>query len=209
MGEESRFVLQQVIEAAVQCVLGGHTGVRPQQIRHGAGIKPVAMQLPLAARGQQSMRHQYGQNLLPARALSACPQFFLPERVQMQLPPQLQRQPAPAPLPRTMQGQLRQPYLHHIRSRCLLWNAIFGKQRHLANCLLTMGVSRNRLNGALPLHALAVVDLPKIKDVTLDRRAALHSAALHNTPRPMLFSVLETAAAFQVHANLSYSDFLF
>jgi hypothetical protein len=101
MREQRVFVLQQEVMAGVQLVWIGQPEVRPQQVGHGAPAEPIAMQLPLAARRDQPVRHQYLQDLIPSRSLTARRQAVAPEAVQLQRLPQLPRQPTGAPLPRT------------------------------------------------------------------------------------------------------------
>jgi hypothetical protein len=100
MREQRVFVLQQEVMAGVELVRLSQPEVRPQQVGHGAVAKPIAMQLPLAARRDQPVRDQYLQNLVPSRAFAARRQAIGPEAVQLQRLPQLPRQPTGAPLAR-------------------------------------------------------------------------------------------------------------
>jgi hypothetical protein len=93
---------------AVQLVDLGEPRILAQQIGQGAALKPLTVQPPFAARRQQAIGDQYEQDLIPARPLAAHAEPLAPELIQLQLPPQQQRQPARTPLPRPSQLQLRQ-----------------------------------------------------------------------------------------------------
>jgi len=61
--------------------------------------------------GDLVVRHQRLEHVQPARALAIDRQTRRPEAIQIELLPQLHRQPARAPLPWLMQRQLREPHL--------------------------------------------------------------------------------------------------
>ena len=107
MVEDRLLVRQQPIMTAIQLVDLGEPRILAQQIGQGAALKPLTVQPPLAARRQQAIGDQYEQHLIPARPLAAHAQPLAPEQIQLQLPPQQQRQPARAPLPRPAQLHLR------------------------------------------------------------------------------------------------------
>jgi hypothetical protein len=104
--EQFVLVLEQPVQAAVQRVLLHQPEIRIQQIGHRAGVKPLPVQPPLRSRIDQPVRHQRLQYLQPWRALPRRRQPLAPECIELQLPPQLQAQPARAPLPRPAQLQL-------------------------------------------------------------------------------------------------------
>jgi hypothetical protein len=108
MRKQGVLVRQQPIVTGVQLVRFGQAEIGAQQIGHGAVAEPLAMQLPLAARGDQPIGCQNLKNLVPARPLPARRQTLGPEPVQLQFAPQLTRKPARAPLPRPPQCQRRQ-----------------------------------------------------------------------------------------------------
>src|SRR6476646_1187036 len=103
MIEDRLLVRQQSVMTAIQLVDLGAPGILAKQIGQGAALKPLTVQPPFAARRQQAIGNQYEQDLTPARPLAARPQPLAPELIQLQLPPQQQRQPARAPLPRSAQ----------------------------------------------------------------------------------------------------------
>ena len=92
--------------------MSASAAVRAQQIGQRAVAEPFAMQPPLAARRDQPIGHQHEQHLIPARALAAGRQAIGPEPIELQLLPQLQGQPAGAPLPRPQEPQLRELQAH-------------------------------------------------------------------------------------------------
>ena len=101
--EQRVLVLEESVMAGVQFMRLGQAKIGAQEIGHGTVAEPVAMQLPLTARCDQPIGHQNLENLVPARPLSARRQAVGPEPVQLQLAPQLTRQPARPPLPRPVQ----------------------------------------------------------------------------------------------------------
>ena len=106
--EDRLLVRQQPVVTAIQLVDLGQPGILAQQIGQRAALKPLAVQPPFAARRQQAIGDQHEQHLIPARPLAAHAQPLRPELIELQLPPQHQRQPARTPLPRPAQLQLRQ-----------------------------------------------------------------------------------------------------
>ena len=100
MREQCVFVPQQKVVAGVELVRLGQSEVRPQQVGHGALAEPVAVQLPLAARRDQPIRHQNLEDLIPACAFAAWRQAVGPELIQLQRLPQLPGQPTGTPLAR-------------------------------------------------------------------------------------------------------------
>ena len=69
---------------------------------HGAVFIPVAMQPPLTTGVNELITHLCFQHLQPLRALPTHRQTLLPESVEFQLLPELERQPARSPLTGTM-----------------------------------------------------------------------------------------------------------
>ena len=100
--EEGALVGQQFVQASVQGVIGQHPSRTGQQILHGAVFIPVAMQPPLTTGVNELITHLCFQHLQPLRALPTHRQTLLPESVEFQLLPELERQPARSPLTGTM-----------------------------------------------------------------------------------------------------------
>lgn len=197
--EERKEVLlvgQQLVQAAVELVDLHQADILAQHIGHGAGLEPLAMQPPLAARIQQPVKYQGLQHVQPTRALAAGLEPRRPEAVQLQLIPQRGRQPAAAPLPRPPQQKRAEPDLHHLavgpRPRPPL-----GEQRHLPGLGRAVGEHRN---AAAPRRLLAIVDLAKIENVTLNDAATAYPQALDHAPVAMALAVLVPGLAAQKHA---------
>src|SRR6266508_3782964 len=129
----------------------------------------------------------------PRRALATIGQTLLPETVQLQLTPQLHKQPARSPLTGVADEKISQPHLHPALSRVFRDGPVGGEQRQ-AHLLLAAGIED--LDAFEPALLLAVIDLTQIKNVALHDALAAASATFHNRPVPMLLAVFETAVTF-------------
>ena len=105
--EEGALVCQQLVQASVQGVIGQHPSRTAEQILHGAVFIPVAMQPPLTTGVDELITHLRLQHLDPLRALATHWQTRLPKPVEFQLLPELERQPARAPLTRMVAAVAR------------------------------------------------------------------------------------------------------
>lgn len=200
-GEEIGLVGQQLVQAAVKLVDLHQPRVLAQEIAHGAGIEPLAMQAPLAAGVEEAVDHQGLQDVQPARALAAGWQSVQPKPVQLQLIPKLTGQPAATPLPRPSQVQIAQANLHHLAlaHRTRPGNrAILREQGHLQGPSPAFG---ENLNGPPPGRLLAVVDLAEIKHLALDHPATAHPPVLHKAPTAVRLAVLAPGLAAEKHAE--------
>ena len=101
--EEGALVGQQLVQASVQGVVGQHPSRTAEQVAHGAMFIPLAMQPPFTTGVDELITHLRLQHLEPLRALATHWQTRLPEPVEFQLLPELERQPARAPLTRMVQ----------------------------------------------------------------------------------------------------------
>ena len=120
---------EQPVMTAIQLVDLGQPGILAQQIGQSAALKPLTVQPPFAPRRQQAIGDQYEQDLIPARPLTAHAEPLAPELIQLKLPPQQQRQPARAPLPRPAQPQFRQLDADNRGIRQQSFTAVLRKQR--------------------------------------------------------------------------------
>ena len=127
--EELLLVRRQLVQAPIQRGAGNHP-VTSQQIAQCAVFVPLPMKTPVAARVDQAVAGLNLQNIQPSGPFAARRQARSPEPVQLQTLPQRQRQPACPPLARGVQGQLREPHLHHFALQ-LRRLPVLGKQRHL------------------------------------------------------------------------------
>jgi hypothetical protein len=115
-----------------------------------------------------------------------------PEGVQIELLPELQSQPARAPLARPLQAQLAQAHAHRIH--VVARHAASGEQRHLAPLAGVLN-----FDGLAPGLALAGIDLAQIPHLTLRHTAISQAARLHNAPVLVKLAVLLATLAAQEH----------
>ena len=127
--EELLLVRRQLVQAPIQRGAGNHP-VTSQQIAQCTVFVPLPMKTPVAARVDKAVADLNFQNIQPSGPFAARRQARSPEPVQLQTLPQRQRQPACPPLARGVQGQLREPHLHHLALQ-LRRLPVLGKQRDL------------------------------------------------------------------------------
>src|SRR6202007_2505958 len=100
------------------------------------------------------------------------------------------------PLPRPMQGDGLEPYLHAIGRGMLRNRAIIREQGQL---LVAPGVFVKGLDEATPGLTLGVVDLAEIQHLALYYFAGGAALALDNIPVAMLFAIFESSVEAQEH----------
>src|SRR5467141_4339506 len=179
---------------AIQLVDLGEPRILAQQISQGAALKPFAVQPPFAARRQQAIGDQYEQHLIPARPLAAHAQPLAPELLQLQLPPQQQRKPTRAPLPRPAQPQLRQLDADDRNVRQQSFTAVLRKQRQRAGLRGAILQYRDR---PPPRQFLRVVDLAEVQHVPLHHAPPGDPRVLDNAPVAVLLAILPANFAAQ------------
>jgi hypothetical protein len=198
MIEQRLFVRQQMIVAAIELVDLGQAEVSAEKIGERGPFEPFPVQPPLAARRQQPIGDQHEQFLIPARALAARGQTRGPEPIELQLLPQVQRQPAGAPLARSAQAKLRQPQPNDRGVRQKAFGAIFGKQRQRLRMI--RGFVQH-LDGAPPRQLLRVVDLAQMQHMLLDDASACDAFVLDDAPVAMPLAVLDANLVAQEHSG--------
>src|SRR6516162_4572443 len=164
--------------------------IRAKQVAKSTALKPQSIQAPFGAGRQQPVGHQNEQNVVPTRTLAAGRQPLAPKLPQVQLFPNLQRQPAGPPLPRAAQAQLRQSQLDDRGARQQTVTTILGEQRESS---WPIGVLVQNLNRPAPSTLLRSIDLAEIQDVPLTHLAAGNTLVLDNAPVAVL--LVETCAA--------------
>ena len=117
MLEQGLFVLHELVQAAVELVALRQRGVLAQKIAQSARVPPLPVQAPLAAGIDQPVASQRFQDVQPRGSLAAWRQTPLPEGVELQLLPEIERQPAGAPLPRAVKLEILQAHLHRFAQR--------------------------------------------------------------------------------------------
>src|SRR5436309_12400420 len=135
------------------------------------------------------MRTQHRQHTHPGSALPTIRQTLLPEPIQLQLPPQLHKQPARSPLARVSDEKISQPHLHPALRRVLRDGAV-GREQRQAHLLLAAGIED--LDAFEPALLLAVIDLAQVKDMALHDALIAAPATFHNGPVAMLLAIFET-----------------
>ena len=193
--EQSRLVLPDAVQAAIQAVLLGHGETRAQQISQGALVKPLPVQTELTARRHQSAHHQQLQHLRPRHFLPSLAQALFPEFAQPQLPPQLASQPVVAKRPRPPQLHLLQLHLHAVQ-RIGRKRAVLGKQTQARGPLLDFIKHLQRL---APRRLLAIIDLAQIQHPPLHHSARTQPPTLLHAPVAVLLAVFLALVRSQVH----------
>ena len=159
------------------------------------------MQPPLAARREQPIGHQHQQHLIPTRAFAAGGKPLAPETIELQLLPQLQRQPARTPLPRPPSRSC-DSFSRTIAASATTLTAVLRKQRQRARCARAVLQHRDR---PPPRQFLRVVDLPQIQHVPLHHASAADTPVLDNAPVAVLLAVLLASRRAQKHDGAQLS----
>ena len=196
--EKRALVRQQLVQAAIQYIVGDDPHRTAQQVPHRTVLVPVPVQAPLAARIDQLVAHLRLQDVQPARALPAHRQPQTPEPIQFQSIPKRQRQPTRAPLPRPMQTQVLDVDANRLAIQLRRF-PIVGKQRHRH----WARVPPQHLDRFAPGRPLAVVDLAEIEHLPLHHTAVAVAAVLDHAPVTMLLAVLETSLGAHKHGSIA------
>ena len=150
-------------------------------------IPPVPVQAPLAAWIDQPVTGQRFQDIQPRGSLAAWRQAAPPEGTELQLLPEIERQPAGSPLPRTVEPELLQAYLHRFARRRR--RTVLGEQGSLRRPPRSLAESFKRL---APRRLLPAADAAQIQDLPLNGLAAAHAAVLNHAPVTVLLAVLDS-----------------
>ena len=185
------------MSAAVELVALRQRGVLAQKIAESARIPPLPVQAPLAAGIDQPVAGQRFQDVQPRGSLAAWRQTPLPEGVELQLLPEIERQPAGAPLPRAVKLEILQPHLHRF-AQAFRRRAVVREQGDLPHPPRAFVESFKRL---APLRVLAAAKLAQIKHLPLDGLAAADPAVLNYAPVAVLLAVLDSPFGPQKHAG--------
>jgi len=180
VGQQPVLAPIQLLDLRKPCILA-------RQIGHGAALKPLTVQAPLAPRCQQAIGDQHEQDLIPARPFAGHPQPLGPEQIKLQLPPQHQRQPARARLPRPAEPQRRQLDADDRCVRQQPFAAVFGKQRQRPRSRRAL---LQNLDRSPPSQLLRIVDLAQVQHVPLHHAPARNPRVLDNAPVAMLLAIL-------------------
>src|SRR6202522_2147712 len=203
MGKQRRLVRQQLIEAAIQRVLGDQPIILAQQIRHRALLEPLPMQAPLAAGIDQPIAHQRLQDVLPAGAFARIRQQRCKEPIQLQLLIEMTGQPACSPLARAMQLHRIEPHLYP-KALGMIRHPLLGRKQ--GKLPMPPAPLVDPLDHPAPRRVLTVVDLAQIQNRTLHHPTARTAPAFDNAPIPVLLAVLPSPCESQVHGPRFYAQ---
>ena len=206
MGEQSRFMLKQLVEAAIERVLLDQRKISAEQIAHGALLEPQPVQAPLAAWIDEPVADQRLEDVAPAGPLARIGQTSRPETVEFQLLIELTGEPARPPLPRPVQLHGPEPDLHPMALGVIGQRPIGGEQGQLSGLLRPLVEG---LDHPAPAFLLAVVDFAEIEDLALHDFAAGAALALDNAPLAVLLAVLEASIRGQRHDEQIYAKLFF
>ena len=187
---------QQLVKTTVWFVLLDHVDTFTEQIPHGATLIPFAVQSPFTARRNKSVADQGFEDVEPSGILAARWESGFPEAVEIENVPQMDSQPAGAPLPWPMEFQAAQLDLDDftVKFRRL---SISRKQRHLP--ALFVSVLKD-LDSLTPRCSLAIIYLTEIKNMALDDLIVNRPMVFNDTPGAMFFAVFEAAFFTKKHA---------
>jgi len=202
--EEVGLVGEQLVEAPVQRVLRHAVDVLPQQVAHRAVVNPLPVESPLAPGGEQPVRHQEQQDVVPRGPLPAGREPVAPELVELQVRPELTDDPAGTPLPRAFEAERAEAELHPD-VRGMRRDRPVGREQGQAE--LAVRAFLDGLDAAQPTGLLAVVDLAQVQEVPIDRPAVGAPVLLGDAPVPMLLAVFDAGVALQVHGGRSVAQF--
>ena len=186
----------------VERVNVGKRGIGAQQIAQRAAFEPVPMQPPLATRRQDPVRHEHKQHLIEARALARGRQSLAPELIESELLPELQAEPACAPLPWPLEAQLRELQAHDRGVRHHRFATILGKQRERSPHLRRLVQHLDRFT---PRELLRGVDLPQIQHMPLQHASTAYTLVLHHAEVAVLFAVFLASRRAQKHPGTRLS----
>src|SRR6202167_5809204 len=203
MGKQRRLVRQQLIEAAIQRVLGDQPIILAQQIRHRALLEPLPMQAPLAAGIDQPIAHQRLQDVLPAGAFARIRQQRCKEPIQLQLLIEMTGQPRRPPWGRAMPLHRIEPHLYP-KALGMIRHPLLGRKQ--GKLPMPPAPLVEPLDHPAPRRVLTVVDLAQIQNRTLHHPTARTAPAFDNAPIPVLLAVLPSPCESQVHGPRFYAQ---
>ena len=191
MAEQSLLVRQQLVQAAIECILRDQRVILAEQIGHRALLEPLPVQPPLAARIDQPIAHQRLQDVLPAGPFA---------RVRQARPPRTDparaahRDGTPAST-RPIAAADAAPSRRAAPARHSPWRgpAPLARPETTPVASVRWRPFVERFDHPAPGLALAVVDLAQVQHRPLHHLAAGAALALDNAPVAMLLAVLETS----------------
>ena len=184
---ERRLVHKQVIEAAIEAILGDLLLAKLQQIAERRAAVPVLSNVQLAGRLAEPCRYQHGRHLCPGDAFLARRQHLLAQLLKARPAPQCERQIHIAKLTRALDADALQAHRHSqlcasvVEQRCLLRGADQPSRKRPC------------------LNASVLIELAKMRHRLLDD-ASPDAHAAHQPPIAVKLPVLPYRRVAQVHA---------
>ena len=124
--------------------------------------------------------------MIPARALARGGQLRGEEGVEAELAVKFERQPAAAPLARTLEGKFIQPDAHHAR----VGGGRGPVVREEGDLGRGVRAGRVGLESLAPGGALRVIDLAQIKHLALHDAAVVEPFVFDHTPVSVFLAIL-------------------
>lgn len=153
------------------------------------------MQMPLGTGCQQPLSDEHPEDAIPARALARGREVLGEKRVQTELTVEFQREPATAPLPRTAQGELIQPDLHHAR----VINGRGPIMREEGDLGSRAGIRAVSLEGLAPGRALAIIDLAQVEHLALSHASVVQTLVFDDRPVGVFLAIFFADLRTQKH----------
>ena len=121
--------------------------------------------------------------------------MFGEERIETELAIEFQREPAPAPLARTLEGELIQPDLHHAR--------VIGRRgtimREQSNLRRRVGIGGMGVERFAPDIALGIIDLAEVEHLALSDAPVMETFVFDDTPVGVFLAIFFANLRTQKH----------
>jgi hypothetical protein len=153
------------------------------------------VKFPFAAGIEQAIDDEGFEHFEPGSAFLGIGQQRSPEGIEIEAIPELQSEPASAPLAGTGQFDVPEPEFERWMFELRIGRAILWEKMNLAAVVAFI----DGLDGAGPSGTAAVVDFAKIEQGLLNGSATGDAPVFHNTPVAMFLAVLESFVCTQKH----------
>ena len=163
----------------------GQAEIAAEQIGPRGARKPVAMQLPFRTGREQALGDEGLEDLLPARARARGGQMSGEEGVETDLAGGFEREPAAAPLARTLAGNGIQPDMHDA----LVVGGRGGVVREEGDLGRGGGARGVGGEGLAPGGALRVIDLAAGEDLALRDAPVVATLVFDDTPAGVFLAI--------------------
>ena len=161
------------------------------------------MEAPFAARINEAIDGKHLEEVIPRSAFSAVGQTRPPELAALEQVPELEGQPAGAPLARALEAELTQAHLHAVGGGVLREGTVGGKEGEGLGALRD-GIESG--DGAGPGGLLGVIDLAQIEEGPVEAAPVGDAAFFHERPVAVFLAVFAARVTFEIHTALSLSE---